>query len=204
MRTVHLVIFLLCFKAVSAHTPDLASLMIYNQNGKSILVIKSALTAFEGEVDYIFGKDAYKTPEEFNQLVIQHFQKNCFVIANGDTLKFSNIQVQLGHETNLFAELDNMPETISTFQVSNTVFADMPNNLCEVILALDGFPQKQYVLSNANNHEAKLTVEGNQWVVDENPEAFDLAPGLLMGLAGLSIAAILGLAILRRKYKLAL
>lgn len=204
MRTLLIAIFLLCVKAVSAHTPDLASLMIYNQNGKSILVIKSALTAYEGEVNYIYGKEAYKTPEEFNQLVIQHFQKNCFVIANGDTLTFSNMQVQLGHETNLFAELDHVPETINSFRVSNTVFADMPNNLCEVILALDGFPQKQYVLSNANNHEAKLKVEGNQWVVDESPEAFDLPPGLLMGLAVLSIAAILGLVILRRKHTLSL
>ena len=56
MKTIYLIIFLLGFKAVYAHNPDLSSLMIYEQNGKSILLIKSSLTAFEGEVDYIFGK----------------------------------------------------------------------------------------------------------------------------------------------------
>ncbi len=202
MRTVQLIIFLLCFKAVSAHTPDLASVMIYNQNGSSILVMKSALTAFEGEVDYIFGKDAYKTPEEFNQLVIQHFQKNCVIIANGDTLKFSNVQVQLGHETNLFAELDNLPETIESFYVSNTFFQDTHNNQCEVILALNGYPQKQYVLNDDNNHVVKLEMNAKEWVVDENTDALNFAPGSLVGLAALSIAAILALAIIRRKYKL--
>ena len=165
MRLVHLVIFLLGFQAVYAHNPDLASLMIYEQNGKSILLIKSSLTAFEGEVDYIFGKDSYKTPEAFNQLVVQHFRRNCFVIANGDTLTFSNIQVQLGHETNLFAELENVPKTIKSFSLRNALFADMHNNLCELILTLNGFPQKQYILTNANNHEVNLNVEGNKWIV---------------------------------------
>ena len=204
MRIVQLIIFLLCFEAVSAHTPDLASLMIYNQNGKSILVIKSALTAFEGEVDYIFGKEAYKTPEEFNQLVLQHFQKNCVIIANGDTLKFSNLQVQLGHETNLFAELDNVPKTIESFYVSNTFFQDMNNNQCELILALNGYSQEQYVLNNENIHAVKLEMAGNKWVVDETTDTLNLAPGLLLGLAALSIAAILVLAIISRKYKLSM
>ena len=159
MKTVYLIIFLLGFKAAFAHNPDIASLMIYEQNGKSILLIKSSLTAFEGEVDYIFGKDSYKTPEEFNQLVIQHFQKNCFVIANGDTIKFTNIQVQLGHETNLFAELENVPKTINSFYVSNTLFKDMPNNQCELILTLNGLPQKQYILDKSNQQEVNLKVE---------------------------------------------
>ena len=84
-------------------------------------------------------KDAYKTPDEFNQLVIQHFQKNCFVVADGDTIKFTNIQVQLGHETNLFAELDNVPKTINSFYVRNTLFKDMSNNHCELILTINDF-----------------------------------------------------------------
>ena len=56
MKALYLIIFLFGFKAVYAHNPDLSSLMIYEQNGKSILLIKSSLTAFEGEVNYIFGK----------------------------------------------------------------------------------------------------------------------------------------------------
>ena len=65
MKSVYLFLLLLCAKAVHAHEPDLSNLMIYEQNGKCLLVIKSSLTAFEGEIDYLFGKNAYKSPEAF-------------------------------------------------------------------------------------------------------------------------------------------
>jgi hypothetical protein len=51
-----------------AHSPDLSSLMIYEENGKTFLVIKSSIAAFEGEVVYLYGKESYKTPQEFNEL----------------------------------------------------------------------------------------------------------------------------------------
>ncbi len=203
MRIVYLLIFLLGFKAVYAHNPDLSSLMIYEQNGKSILLIKSSLTAFEGEIDYIFGKGAYKTPEEFNQLVIQHFQKNCFVIANGDTIKFANIQVQLGHETNLFAELDNLPKTIHSFYVKNSTFKDMSNNLCELILTLNGISQKQYILNNSNEHKVTLKAENNKWAVDEAGKAFHFNSTFLIGSAVLLIVLLIVFAANKRKPQLA-
>ena len=198
IRTVYLAFFLLGFQAVYAHNPDLASLMIYEQNGKSILLIKSSLTAFEGEIDYKFGKGAYKTPEEFNQLVAQHFQNNFSVLVNGQAVKFSNVQVQLGHETNLFAELDNMPKTIESFYVSNTVFKDMPNNKCELILALNGFPQKQYILNNENDHEVKLSIAGDRWVVDTTTGTLNFTPNLLLLLTILSVASMIFLVTRKR------
>ncbi|WP_235048401.1 hypothetical protein [Arcticibacter svalbardensis] len=166
--------------------------MIYEQNGKSILVIKSSLTAFEGEVDYTFGKAAYKTPEEFNQLVIRHFQKNCFVIANGDTIKFSNIQVQLGHETTLFAELINMPKKITTFYVSCALFKDMSDNRCELILTdIGGQPQKQYILNNSNRQTVMLKTENKKWVVVETDRPFNLSITYIIGAAILLIASLI-------------
>ena len=199
MRILQLIIFLLGVQAVQAHNPDLASLMIYEQNGKSILLIKSSLTAFEGEVDYLYGKDAYKTPEEFNRLVVQHFQQNCSVFVNGSVVTFSNVQVQLGHETNLFAELDNMPEKIESFSVRNALFADMHNNVCELILTLNGVKQKQYILTNANNHEVNLTVAGGEWVVEEPTNSSSFALNIFVGLAVLSAITIIYLVLSRRK-----
>ena len=191
MKSIYLIIFLFAFKATYAHNPDIASLMIYEQNGKSILLIKSSLTAFEGEVNYIFGKNAYKTPEEFNQLMIQHFQKNCFVVADGDTIKFTNIQVQLGHETNLFAELENVPKSINSFYVSNTVFKDMHNNKCELILTINGLPQKQYILDNDNQQEVTLQAENNKWVMGKTTNASFASPTSLFGIAAFLIIAII-------------
>ena len=168
MKSVVLILFLLCTNIVHAHQPDLSNLMIYEQNGKYILVIKSSLTAFEGEVDYLFGKNAYKSPEEFQLLVIKHFQKNCKLIMNNEPIKLNNPKVILGHETTLFAELSLVPKKISSIYVKNTLFKDMPVSLCELILTLNDLPQKQYLLNNVNNYEVELQLENNSWTVVEN------------------------------------
>lgn len=180
IRNLSVIILLFCFRAGMAHQPDLSSLMIYEQNGKSILLIKSSLTAFEEEIIYLYGKDSYKTPQEFQQLVIKHFQKNCSVIINGETIKFVNPKVILGHETTIFAELSSRPKTIKSLDVKNAVFKDMPNNVCEVILTLNGLPQKQFVLGNALSHEAKLQIVNENWIIEETSSDFHKQPAFIL------------------------
>lgn len=167
VRYLSLAMLLFCFRAGWAHQPDLSSLMIYEQNGKSILLIKSSLTAFEGEIDYLYPKDSYKTPQEFQQLVINHFQKNCTVIINGEEIKFANPQVILGHETTLVAELVNRPQTIKSIYLKNELFKDISNSVCEVIFTLNGLPQKQFILGSNLYLDAKLTVENGKWLTEE-------------------------------------
>jgi len=183
-----------------AHSPDLSSMMIYEQNGKYFLAIKSSLTAFEGEIDYHFNKNAYKTPEEFQQLVSKHFQKNCLLIINNDTIKFINPTVVLGHETTVFAELLNVPDKFNSLYVRNTVFKDMPNNMCELILTLKGLPQKQYILINENNQEVKLRVENDNWEVEETNASFFKSSNLLLwSLLFLSVLVVVAIAVWRKK-----
>jgi hypothetical protein len=174
--------------------------MIYEQNGKYILVIKSSLTAFEGEVDYLFGKNAYKSPEEFQLLVIKHFQKNCKLIMNNEPIKLINPKVILGHETTLFAELSLVPKKISSIYVKNTLFKDMPVSLCEMILTLNDLPQKQYLLNNVNNYEVELQLENNSWTVVE-----DASPNttfILLVIGVLILSASIAAVIINRKRKL--
>ncbi len=172
--------------------------MIYEQNGKYILVIKSSLTAFEGEVDYLFGKNAYKSPEEFQLLVIKHFQKNCKLIMNNEPIKLINPKVILGHETTLFAELSLVPKKISSIYVKNTLFKDMPVSLCEMILTLNDLPQKQYLLNNVNNYEVELQLENNSWTVVE-----DASPNttltLLAVVAFILSASVIAVMVIRKK-----
>jgi hypothetical protein len=189
MKSVCLILLLLCTKLVQAHQPDLSNLMIYEQNGKYILVIKSSLSAFEGEVDYLFGKNAYKSPEEFQLLVIKHFQKNCAVIMNNEHIKLINPKVILGHETTVFAELSNAPNKFSSIYIKNTLFKDMPTNMCEVILTLNGFAQKQFLLNQVNNHEVSLKLEKGSWVVEDS-SGFTYKTGLLLSIVALFIAGL--------------
>lgn len=181
MKSIYLTLLLLFANGAKAHQPDLSNLMIYEQNGRYFLAIKSSLTAFEGEIDYLFGSNAYKTPEAFQQLVIRHFQNNCFVIIDGDTTRFVNPQVMLGHETTLFAEMMNIPDKPNSIHIRNTVFKDMPSNMCEIILGIKGISQKQYILDNANQHEVKLKLENNNWVVVENKNLVWQLPIYLLG-----------------------
>ena len=191
MKLLYLLLFVFGFQQAYAHNPDLSSLMIYQQNGKTILLMKSSLTAFEGEVDLINGKNAYTSPEAFNQLVSNHVQKNCLILVNGDTIQLSNIQVQLGHETDLFAELDNMPKQINSFYVKNTTFKDMSNNLCEVILSdLDELPLKQYILNNANQHEVAFVTKDNKWSETALKKSSGINTPLLLAGGGLLLGLV--------------
>jgi hypothetical protein len=174
-------VFLLCLNIKGfAHSPDLSSLMIYEQNGKHYLAIRSSLTAFEGEVDYHFTKNGYKTPEEFQQLVINLFQKKCTLIINNDTIKFVQPSVVLGHETTLFSELPNVPNKINTLYLKNELFADFTSNLCELILTLKGAPQKQCILGNTNGHEVSLLMESGNWAEVKIHKSFFKAPNRIV------------------------
>jgi len=190
-RVVWLAVVIASFQTALAHQPDLSSLMIYEQNGKSILLIKSSLTAFEGEIDYHFGKNAYKTPQAFQELVIAHFQKNCVITLNHQTIKFVNIQVVLGHETSLFAELSNPPQAITSLYVKNTVFKDIPNNLCEVILSIGNLPQKQLLLGSNYQYEAQLNIENGSWIMVDTAGAFYESRGFIIAIgAMMALAAV--------------
>ncbi|MFM8741533.1 MAG: hypothetical protein ACKOC0_15220 [Cytophagales bacterium] len=167
---IFVVVFVFVANMANAHSPDLSSMMIYEQNGKFLMLIKSSLTAFEGEINYIYGKNAYKTPEEFIQLVIKHVRKSSFVIINNDTIRFANVQVMLGHETTLFAELTGSPTDYKSIFVKNTMFKEMPNNQTELIVTTNTRPQKQYILYNGNDHQVKFGAKNGKWVVVSTSE----------------------------------
>ncbi|MEZ7506207.1 hypothetical protein [Flavobacterium sp. Arc2] len=149
-----------------AHQPDFStSVLSKTDDGKYVLQITSSLTAFEGEIDYLYSKNAYKTPEAFQQLVIDHFNKNVLFIINGkDTLKFGSPLVLLGHETKLIVEVLNVPNSIKEVNFTNTMFKDMPHNQMAVIMLIDGFPKAQYILENNNEQTIQLKLKEGTWV----------------------------------------
>lgn len=148
-----------------AHQPDLSTLIISQDNqGKYILQLNSSLSAFEGEIDYHYLKNSYKTPEEFQKLVIRYFEKNTLIVINDyKKLTFSNPMVLLGHETRLVAEVLGIPKNISSIYMKISFFKDIPRNQTVVILLKTGFPTQQYILNNENKQELHLVQNGGQW-----------------------------------------
>ncbi|MDX2069517.1 MAG: hypothetical protein SFV55_13905 [Haliscomenobacter sp.] len=198
MKFLNVLILIFIASVLHAHSPDLSNLMIYEQNGKCFLLMKSSLTAFEGEVDFHFKKNAYKTPEEFEQLVIKHFKRNCFVVINRDTIKLSNTQVKLGHETTLFAELKNPPQKIESCYIRNTFFKDMPSNQCELVLTTKDLPQKQFIFNKENKQEVNLRVENNQWVVEKAATSIFQQPNPLLWAGIFSTICIVAIAVIKK------
>jgi len=163
----------ICFgiSLLCAHNPDFSSLMIYEQKGKNFLIIKSSITAFEGEVNYHFGKSTYKTAKDFKDITVKYFSRNCLIIINQDTVHFLNPQVQLGHETTLFTELEKVPPKINTLRIKNLLFKDFPNHQCELILMLKDLPKNQFILKSENQYSATFNIIKGKWFLEENSEA---------------------------------
>ena len=161
-----------------AHQPELASL-IYSKTdvGKHIIQLNGALTGIETEIHYTYSKDAYKTPEEFKELVIDHFRKNISFLVNEKEIKFKKPLVILGHETKLIVEAINIPEKIESIKIINTFFQNVPNNKLTVLFLSDNFPKEKYVLDNKNQHTIDIQNKDGVWV-ENTGKCFLLNMGL--------------------------
>jgi hypothetical protein len=180
---------------MEAHQPDVSTVILSeDEHGKLILQMNGALTAFEGEIDYIYSKNAYKTPEEFKNLVIEHFKKNFLLIINEkDTLVLANPMVILGHETKLVVELLGMSNKVASIYLKNTVFKDIPQNQSAVIMLKSGLPKEQYILNAENNQTLHLVRNEGKWTNFKKKESiFSTFPILyILPLTLLSILILL-------------
>ncbi|GLR17306.1 hypothetical protein [Portibacter lacus] len=124
-----------------------------------VVQVRASLTAFEYEVESNYGKDSYKTPEEFKTLVLDHMMKNLNIKFNDlENVKFGNGQVKLGHETSVVLEVLNAPKSIESVKIKNLSFDDIYNSQSALIVLKKDFAKEQFMLSKANEYEAELEV----------------------------------------------
>ncbi len=160
-----LVIFLVMSNTLFAHQPDLSNIVISRtDNGQVILQVNSSLTAFQQEVNFVHGEGFYKSPEEFRNLVIEHFNSHfSMIINNKDTIQFKNPKVFLGHETKLVTEIIGLPETINTIQLKNTLFKDIYHSQSIVIFLLEQFPTQKFSLGIDNKYQINIALKDGVW-----------------------------------------
>ena len=177
------ILFLFNSFSLLAHQSDLSTVLIsQDQNGKCYLQIISSLTAFEGEIDYKYSITAYKTPEEFRALVIEHFKKNVLFICNEkDTLKFGKPLVILGHETKLVVEIFGIPENSKSMYFKNTMFMNTPHNQSSLMIVKKGLPNQLYVLNNENKQQINLVLENGKWKSTAENSNLSMSPFLFWG-----------------------
>ncbi|MCX6185292.1 MAG: hypothetical protein NTX74_09780 [Flavobacterium sp.] len=140
------------------------TILIEQEDGSWVLQIYSALTAFEHEVHTNYGKDSYKTPEEFNTLVIQHVLKNLSITINSkNTVSFKNGYVKLGHEASAVFEVVGIPKKATKVQFTNSSFKDVYNNQNTLMILKKGFKKQIFLLNDSNQHSVELKVSNNQF-----------------------------------------
>ncbi|MEP2278974.1 hypothetical protein [Maribacter sp.] len=155
-----------------AHNPEFSSIIISKtENGQIVLQLNSSLTAFQQEINYIHGEGAYKSPEEFQELVLQLFRSRFFfILNNNDTLQFKNPKVILGHETKIIAEIIDLPLKTKSIELRNEIFYDLYNSQSAVIFSLNEFPKTKYTLNKENLNTINVSLEDGKWI-DNNSKS---------------------------------
>ncbi len=194
---------LLVSNFIMAHSPDFSNIIISKtDNGQVIIQINASLTAFQHEINYVNGEGAYKTPEEFQNLVLDHFKNNFSIVLNEkDTLQFINPKVFLGHGTKIVSEIIGIPETVNVIQLKNNLFKDIVNNQSMLIFLIDGFPKEKYTLDRDNKQQIDLQLKNDTWVqVTHENSSFDYKY-ILLSIGILFIVFILFYLIKKRQTK---
>lgn len=159
---------LLCLAlSVSAHSPDVSSTFLVEETeGKWVLQIRAALTAFEYEIENHFGQSSYATPEEFQELVVQHVHKNMSITTNDDyKVVIQNGIVKLGHETSVTFEVIGIPSNLEEVYITNSSFQNIPRNQSALIVLKKGFTKSQFKLDRNNAHTAALKVADSKFEI---------------------------------------
>lgn len=168
-----LVISLLITMVAQAHQPDVSTTMLVEkENNTWVLQISASLTAFQQEIRTHFAETPYKTPEEFQQMVITHIKNNLEISFNGgNKITLGKGFVKLGHETKVVFEVVGVPLDMQSVVVKNSAFKDIFKNQSALVLLKNGFNKEHFVLNDANNHTLNLEVQTNKFVEKTDSQA---------------------------------
>ena len=195
MKSLLLFLLLLASTATFAHQADLSTtLLVERADGKWELHLVASLTAFQYEVQTHYGKDAYATPEAFQDLVVEHLQRTVAVrFGGGEAVVLTPIQVALGHETKVAFALANVPGDFTKIEVTNTAFADIYHNQSALVILKPGTEKQQFELTAENGHTAALTLRDGR-MYELSPLQASLAPNSPAVVLSLSVLVLGGLA----------
>lgn len=173
-----------------AHNPDASTTMLVEkENNVWVLQISTSLTAFQQEIRTHYAETPYKTPEEFQKMVLEHIKNNLEISFNdGEFISLGQGVVKLGHETKAVFEVLGIPLEVQTVRIKNTTFKDISRNQNAFMLFKQGFTKDQFILNNANNHTLALEVNGNKFLEVGQSKASFFSP--YFGLAFIGIIGI--------------
>lgn len=197
-RMILIICLLFMAMTVKAHQADVSTIMLVEKKDNSwVLQISASLTAFQQEIRTHFAETPYQTPEEFQQMVLEHIKNNLHLSFNGvGDISLSNGMVILGHETKVVFKVFGIPSEINSVLIKNSAFKDIHKNQSALFLFKEGFSKEQFVLNSANDHSLALVVNGNEFVEAGHNEAGLFSSNIGIILLGVSAIVVLGLSVL--------
>jgi len=186
---------LLCFAKGFAHQPDVSTtLLVEKENNIWMLQINASLTAFQYEIKTHFSETPYKTPEEFQKMVLAYVKDNISLQINGNEIKAFGVgMVQLGHETKVVYEVFGIPSEIDSAVLKNSVFKDIHKSQSTLIIAKSAFQKEHFVMNDANDHTITLELANGSFSIPQkkinsksitSPKKLSLSIAMLVILAG--------------------
>lgn len=188
-----------------AHNPEISTTMLVEkENNVWVLQLSASLTAFQQEIKAHYAETPYKTPEEFQQMVLEYVKQNLHISYNdGEDVTFSKGIVKLGHETKVVFEVFGTPTDIKSASITNTVFEDIHRSQGALVILKEGFQKKQFILNGTNDYTIALQADNNQFT-----QVFEQKASMLSSIIILSLISIIGIGFLmitilkRRKMRL--
>ncbi|MEM7511293.1 MAG: hypothetical protein AAF388_10205, partial [Bacteroidota bacterium] len=157
-RTIIYLFVLLGLGSLQAHNLNLSSTFLAEQEDKTwVLGIRASLTAFQYEVEYHYGENAYSSPEEFQELVLKHVREHISLTINdSDLVELTYGIVKLGHETQVLFKLSGALEDLQSLKVVNTSFEDISRNQSIFLIFKEGIGRNQFILNEENGHMTNI------------------------------------------------
>lgn len=153
------IVFTIVFSMSSfAHSPSASTTMLIEKDNHTwVLQISASLTAFQKEIQTHFSETPYNSPEEFQQMVLEHIKNNLEVSFNdGTKITLGQGKVKLGHETRVAFEVFGIPNEIQTVGIKNTSFSDIYKSQSAFIILKNGIEKKFFELNKDNAYGLKL------------------------------------------------
>lgn len=193
MKNLFLFLTILTVSAkVFAHQPDVSTTMfVEKENNTWVLQVSASLTAFQYEIKTHFSETPYKTPEEFQTMVLAYIKKNLELQINGlQIASFGDGVVKLGHETKVVFEVFGIPSEIHSAIIKNNAFKDIYKSQGTLIIAKEGFRKEHFVMNDVNDHTIALKVTNETFILrpeTTNIISFNSPKKLSLGIAMLVV-----------------
>lgn len=165
IRSFLFLIFLLGImnSAVFAHSPTTSSTLLTQDSVGWTLQIRASLTAFEYEVHTRYGRESYKTPEEFKNLMTDILAKELRLLFDDSLIKVGEPQIRLGHETVMVYKFEGR-DNLNTLEIANSAFKNIYNSKNSLFIIKQGLQKNKFTLNKHNQFQVQLKLEGNQLI----------------------------------------